>query len=152
MSFWCPVSVWDMGTHPKVGHVSSSTSSQTTVDMVCDQFWELWLSSSCCRNCFCPNEFSKPASLIWLLLQGPIWYFCNSEYVAVVSALISCFLRYYENSSDMCSPPLSDPVPWSSSQFYFLQRLWILWIFQRFRFVFHKVRKAVARVVVHKGD
>ena len=24
--------------------------------------------------------------------------------------------------------------------------------FQRFRFVFHKVRKAVARIVVHKGD
>ena len=96
-------------------------------------------------------QMNFPSQLHWsgCFVQGPIWYFCNSEYAAVVSALISCFLRYYENSSDMCSPPLLDPVPWSSSQFYFLQRLWILWIF---RFVFHKVRKAVARVVVHKDD
>ena len=120
--------------------------------MVCDQFWELWLSSLAVEIASAQMNF--PSQLHWsgCFVQGPIWYFCNSEYVAVVSALISCFLRYYENSSDMCSPPLLDPVPWYSSQFYFLQRLWILWIFQRFRFVFHKVRKAVARIVVHKGD
>ena len=110
----------------------------------------LWLSNKEIASA----QMNFPSQLHWsgCFVQGPIWYFCNSEYVAVVSALISCFLRYYENSSDMCSPPLLDPVPWSSSQFYFLQRLWILWIFQRFRFVFHKVRKAVARIVVHKGD
>ena len=83
MGFWCPVSVWDMGTHPKVGHVSSSTSSQTTVDMVCDQFWELWLSSLAVEIASAQMNF--PSQLHWsgCFVQGPIWYFCNSEYVAV---------------------------------------------------------------------
>ena len=106
MSFWCPVSVWDMGTHPKVGHVSSSTSSQTTVDMVCDQFWELWLSSSCCRNCFCPNEFSKPASLIWLLRSRSYLVFLQlwvcgcglSSYLMLLEVLRE-FIRHVFTSS-----------------------------------------------------
>ena len=147
MSFWCPVSVWDMGTHPKVGHVSSSTSSQTTVGMVCDQFWELWLSSSCCRIASAQTNF--PSQLHW---SGCFEYVALSMSMWLWSQLLSHASWGITRIHQTCVHLLCRIQCLDLHPSFFLQRLWILWIFQRFRFVFHKVRKAVARVVVHKGD
>ena len=101
-----------------------------------------------------PNEFSKPAfqhsingksnvdvqwSYVGILHTLSMWLW--SQLLSHASWGITRIL------SDMCSVPLLDPVPWYSSQFYFCSGFEFFEFFKGVDSVFHKVRKAVARIV-----